>query len=93
MYYKCVVIEAALCSPGQYLERGRCIPCPIGTFKSVDGNDPCEPCPPGINDSRQVTAAEGSTSQQDCTQVSSPYLTAIGTHTCILYTCSQVALI
>ncbi|KAL0241323.1 hypothetical protein GEMRC1_006558 [Eukaryota sp. GEM-RC1] len=48
------------CPAGYYFNFGDCLPCPIGTFKSLN-HDSCLPCPPN-----RVTHRNSSTSVNDC---------------------------
>ncbi|WAQ95255.1 FBP1-like protein [Mya arenaria] len=53
-----------ICGPGKQFNNVSCDMCPIGTYKSVEGNAAmCEPCPSGF-----TTENQGATSRNDCSQ-------------------------
>ncbi|WAQ95298.1 SCUB1-like protein [Mya arenaria] len=55
---------SAICGPGKQFNNVSCDMCPIGTYKSVEGNAAmCEPCPSGF-----TTENQGATSRNDCSQ-------------------------
>jgi len=51
------------CSAGTYLggENGNCVPCPVGSFQSLDGQTRCEPC-----GRSKTTTNPGSDSPEEC---------------------------
>ena len=48
------------CVPGKYLLDGACVDCPIGSYKTSHGNEPCTACT--VN----TTAGVGATSPSEC---------------------------
>ncbi|KAL0241708.1 hypothetical protein GEMRC1_006943 [Eukaryota sp. GEM-RC1] len=60
-FYPFVLHESqCFCPAGFYFNLGDCLPCPTGTFKSLN-HDSCLPCPPN-----RVTYSNSSTSSNNC---------------------------
>ncbi|KAK3091097.1 hypothetical protein FSP39_017083 [Pinctada imbricata] len=52
------------CVPGKFELGGVCTDCPVGYYKSMEGNDNCTACP-----NNATTSTTGSTSESDCSIV------------------------